>query len=50
MLALDQSRGRGEEASLGVGQHAVKKDLENFKEFIEKKGTATGAWRGDVEA
>ncbi len=35
---------------VGVGQHAVKKDLENFKEFIEKKGTATGAWRGDVEA
>ena len=36
-------------AALGLGKHAVKKDLENFKEFIEKEGTATGAWRGDVE-
>ena len=34
---------------VGAGSHAVKKDLENFKEFIEKEGTATGAWRGDVE-
>src|SRR6478735_1986030 len=31
-------------------QHAVKKDLDNFKEFIEGRGGATGAWRGDVEA
>ena len=36
-------------AALGLGKHAVKKDLENFKEFIEKEGTATGAWRCDVE-
>ena len=35
---------------VGVGSHAVKKDLKNFKEFIEKRGTETGAWRGDVPA
>ncbi|MFB2580782.1 SRPBCC family protein [Herbiconiux sp. P15] len=35
---------------VGAGSHAVKKDLENFKEFIEKEGNATGAWRGDVQA
>ena len=34
---------------VGAGSHAVKKDLENFKEFIEKRGAETGAWRGDVE-
>jgi len=37
-------------AAIGVGKHAVKKDLENFKEFIEGQGSETGAWRGDVEA
>lgn len=36
-------------ALVGVGSHAVKKDLQNFKEFIERRGTETGAWRGDVE-
>ncbi|WP_282847506.1 SRPBCC family protein [Microbacterium oxydans] len=35
---------------VGVGGHAVKKDLENFKEFIEGRGVETGSWRGDVEA
>ncbi len=35
---------------VGAGSHAVKKDLKNFKEFIEKQGTETGAWRGDVDA
>ncbi|CDK00422.1 Uncharacterized 17.2 kDa protein in melC2-rnhH intergenic region [Microbacterium sp. C448] len=35
---------------IGVGKHAVKKDLDNFKKFIESQGTETGAWRGDVEA
>jgi uncharacterized membrane protein len=33
---------------LGVATHAVKKDLENFKTFIENSGGETGAWRGDV--
>ena len=35
---------------VGAGSHAVKKDLKNFKEFIESRGAETGAWRGDVEA
>ncbi|HET6301188.1 SRPBCC family protein [Microbacterium sp.] len=35
-------------ALVGAGKHAVKKDLENFKEFIESRQAATGAWRGDV--
>ena len=33
---------------VGVGGHYVQKELKNFKEFIEKQGAATGAWRGDV--
>lgn len=37
-------------AALGAGSHAVKKDLRNFKEFIESQGSPTGAWRGDVDA
>ncbi|MEV7620705.1 SRPBCC family protein [Microbacterium sp. NPDC089321] len=37
-------------ALVGAGSHAVKKDLDNFKEFIEGRGSATGSWRGDVEA
>ena len=37
-------------AALGVDNHAIKKDLANFKEFIEAKGTAGGGWRGDVQA
>ncbi len=35
---------------VGAGSHAVKKDLKNFKEFIETQGSETGAWRGDVDA
>ena len=34
---------------VGAGRHAVKKDLDNFKTFIERTGRETGAWRGDVE-
>ena len=37
-------------ALVGAGTHAVKKDLKNFKEFIEGRGSETGAWRGDVKA
>ena len=33
---------------LGFDTHAVKKDLANFKEFIESRPSETGAWRGDV--
>ncbi|MFB8388259.1 SRPBCC family protein [Microbacterium sp. NPDC055910] len=35
---------------VGAGGHAVRKDLQNFKEFIESRGVETGGWRGDVEA
>lgn len=37
-------------AAVGAPKHAVKKDLENFKEFIEGRGAETGAWRGEVQA
>jgi hypothetical protein len=37
-------------AVLGIDDHAIKKDLANFKEFIEKRGVEEGAWRGDVAA
>ncbi|MCP2322546.1 putative membrane protein [Hamadaea flava] len=33
----------------GMVGHHVKEDLENFKEFIEDRGSETGAWRGSVE-
>jgi uncharacterized membrane protein len=35
---------------LGFLERRVKGDLERFKEFIEGRGTETGAWRGQVEA
>lgn len=35
-------------SALGVTGHRVTQDLENFKEFIEKRGAETGAWRGEV--
>ena len=37
-------------AAVGVDDHQVKSDLARFKEFIEKRGSETGAWRGNVEA
>lgn len=36
-------------AAMGVDDRSIKKDLETFKEFIERQGQETGAWRGDVE-
>ncbi len=35
--------------ALGADSRQVKADLERFKEFIESRGTPTGAWRGEVE-
>ncbi len=35
-------------ALFGVDDHAVKKDLGNFKKLVEAHGAADGAWRGDV--
>jgi hypothetical protein len=37
-------------AALSLDDHAIKKDLANFKEFIEAKKTDAGGWRGDVQA
>jgi uncharacterized membrane protein len=34
--------------ALGFMSRRVEGDLENFKEFIEKQGHATGGWRGEV--
>lgn len=33
---------------IGVPSHRVEDDLERFKDFIEARGTETGAWRGEV--
>ncbi len=35
-------------AALGADDRRVKSDLERFKEFIESRGSETGAWRGEV--
>jgi uncharacterized membrane protein len=35
-------------AALNFDQRQVDKSAEDFKEFIESRGTETGAWRGDV--
>jgi uncharacterized membrane protein len=34
---------------LGLLKRRIKGDLDRFKDFIESRGTETGAWRGDVE-
>ncbi len=36
--------------ALGFARRRAKGDLTRFKEMIEERGTATGGWRGDVEA
>ena len=35
-------------AAVGVDDRQVKADLARFREFIEQRGTETGAWRGDI--
>ncbi|NJD29213.1 MAG: SRPBCC family protein [Chloroflexi bacterium] len=35
--------------ALGIVDRRVKGDLERFRDFIESRGTETGAWRGTVE-
>jgi len=35
--------------ALGIPSGQVEGDLKRFKEFIESRGSATGAWRGEVE-
>ena len=36
-------------AKTGMVGHHVKEDLENFKDYIESRGTEDGAWRGTVQ-
>ena len=33
---------------LGIDDRRVEGDLERFKEYIESRGTETGAWRGTI--
>lgn len=33
----------------GVVGHRVEGDLERFKNFIEQRGSETGAWRGEID-
>lgn len=35
-------------AVLGLDDRQVSRDLERFKELIEERGTATGAWRDEA--
>ena len=35
--------------ALGVPKRRVRGDLERFKQLVESRGEATGAWRGEVE-
>ena len=51
-LTLDvEPEGLVEKAAdaLGVVERRVRGDLERFKDFIEARGQATGAWRGRVD-
>ena len=34
--------------ALGFVERSAKDDLKRFKEFVESRGVATGAWRGEV--
>ncbi len=36
-------------SALGIAQRRIEGDMDRFKEFIEARGTETGAWRGEVE-
>jgi len=36
-------------AALDIPGRAVKSELENFKKFLEARGTEDGAWRGTVQ-
>jgi uncharacterized membrane protein len=52
MLQMDwEPEGMKESVGSAIGSDSrrVKGDLERFKELIERRGTATGAWRGEVE-
>ncbi|MDG4801972.1 SRPBCC family protein [Micromonospora sp. WMMD980] len=36
-------------SAVGVDSRQVKADAKRFKAFVEDRGSATGAWRGDVD-
>jgi uncharacterized membrane protein len=36
-------------SAVGLDYHRVRGDLERFKDYIEDRGVATGAWRGTVD-
>jgi uncharacterized membrane protein len=36
-------------SAIGVPERQVEGDLKRFKEYIEQRGVASGAWRGKVE-
>ena len=51
MLQLDfDPEGLVEKAgdALGIVSSRTKSDMKRFKDFIESRGTETGAWRGEV--
>lgn len=35
---------------IGIDDRRVEGDLERFKEYIESRGTETGAWRGTIKS
>jgi hypothetical protein len=35
-------------AVFGVDDHVIKKDLKQFKTFVENPANQSGGWRGDV--
>jgi uncharacterized membrane protein len=52
MLQVEyEPEGLAEKAAdlIGIVKGRVKGDLARFKEFIESRGSETGAWRGEVE-
>lgn len=52
MIQIDwEPKGVVEKAGsiVGADEHRVKADAKRFKQFIEDRGTETGAWRGDVD-
>lgn len=36
-------------SAVGISDSRVKGDLERFRDFIEKRGVETGAWRGEID-
>ncbi len=52
LLLEVEPEGPAEQAgtALGVLRNRVKGDLERFRDFIEARGTESGAWRGEVRS